>query len=128
MVRFDGPFKILHAYPESSVYTLDLPDSMRIFPTFHSSLLKPFVPNDSTLFPSRERPRPGLIVTSEGTEEWVVEKLLDKRKRGRGYQYLVRWQGWGPEADEWIPASVAQELAAYDEWLLENPEDEDQEF
>ncbi len=28
MVHYDGPYKVLHAYPESSAYTLDLPNTM----------------------------------------------------------------------------------------------------
>lgn len=123
LVRYDGPYHILRAFPESSVYTLDLPESMRIFPTFHASLLKRYMSNDPTLFPSRQLPQPGPIVGIDGDVEWEVESLMDKRKRGRGHQYLVRWHGWGPGADFWIPASVAEELAAFNTWLIKHPED-----
>jgi hypothetical protein len=32
--RFDGPYTITKAHPESLSYTLDMPNS-RVFPTFH---------------------------------------------------------------------------------------------
>ncbi len=44
---------------------------MNIFPTFHAFLLKPFYPNDDTLFPSRAHPSPGPIVTEDGVEEYA---------------------------------------------------------
>ncbi|PIL28861.1 hypothetical protein GSI_08907 [Ganoderma sinense ZZ0214-1] len=121
MVRFDGPYEVLRAHPETSVYTLKLPDSMRIFPTFHASLLRPFVENDATRFPSRTRSHPGPIVTADGQEEWLVESILDRRRRGRGFQYLVRWAGYGPEADLWLPGKEVEDLEALDRFEAENP-------
>ncbi|KAJ3480303.1 hypothetical protein NLI96_g8442 [Meripilus lineatus] len=117
MVRYDGPYKILRAFPDSSVYTLDLPDTMKIFPTFHASLLKPFNSNDDALFPGRSHPKPGPIITENGEEEWEVECILDRRRRGAGYQYLVRWKGWGPDADSWLPGKEVAELEALDMFL-----------
>jgi hypothetical protein len=38
--HFNGPYRIIKAHPETSNYTLDLPESLGSFPTFHSSLLK----------------------------------------------------------------------------------------
>lgn len=52
MLRYDGPYTVLQAWPLSSVYNLDMPNS-EVVPTFHTSLLCPFKPNDDTLFPSR---------------------------------------------------------------------------
>lgn len=124
MVRFDGPYTITAAYPTSSTYTLDLPAEKRIYPTFHSSLLRPYVPNDPAKFPGRDPPQPGPVVTVDGQDEWMVEKLVDRKRCGRGWRFLVRWVGYGPESDSWIPGSEALELSAYDDWLKENDPDE----
>jgi hypothetical protein len=103
MPRFDGPYPIVSANPESSTYTLDLPQHTNVYPMFHVSELKRHVPNNAELFPSRELQRPGPIVTPSGQELWEIERILDKQKRGRGHQYLIRWCGYGPEADVWVP-------------------------
>lgn len=120
MIRYDGPFTISAAHPEASVYKLDLPPTMKLFPSFHASLLRPYNTNDGRLFPGREHEKPGLIVGVDGEEEWPVEKLLDKQRHGRGWRYLVRWKGYGPDTDSWIPDAEAMELSAYDDWLREN--------
>jgi hypothetical protein len=52
MPRFDGPYTVTHAFPSKSCYMLDLPNEPNRFPTFHSSLLQPYIPNDPGLFPS----------------------------------------------------------------------------
>lgn len=116
MPRFDGPYSIVSANPESSTYTLDLPEHTNVYPTFHVSELKKHVPNNAELYPSRELQRPGPIVTQNGTEEWEVQKLLDCRTRGRGRQYLVRWRGYGPEADVWVPGKELEDTAVLKEY------------
>lgn len=88
MVRYDGPFTISRAHPDSSTHTLDLPATMRVFPTFHSSLLRPYLDNDA-LFPGRTNPQPGpVVVTENGEEVFFVEKILNRHRVGRGWQYL----------------------------------------
>jgi hypothetical protein len=89
MPRSDGPYTVVKAFPEKSEYTLRLPNNPQTFPGFHSSLLKPFVPNHPILFPDREFTRPGAVVTEDGTEENMIDKIVDARRRGRGKQYLV---------------------------------------
>src|ERR1700734_3482827 len=44
--RFDGPYDIIDTHPSASTYILDLPNSPNIFPTFHTSELKRYIPND----------------------------------------------------------------------------------
>ena len=96
---FDGPYQIIDAHTASSNYTLELPNSPNAYPTYHPSELKPFLPNDASLFPSRELSRPDPILTPDGLEEYLVDEIINSRKRGKGHQYLVCWSGYGPEHD-----------------------------
>lgn len=117
MPCFDGPYPLMKAHASKSTYTLDLPNEPNRCPTFHASQLRKFVENDDDLFPSCKLPRPGPVVMPDGQEEWYVNKIVDERKRGRGFQYLVCWQGWGPEDDRWLPARELADSEALDVWL-----------
>ncbi|EEB99754.1 hypothetical protein MPER_00491, partial [Moniliophthora perniciosa FA553] len=120
--RFDGPYVVDKAHPELSTYTLLIPNAHKnSCLTFHSSHLKPWTPNDDDLFPQRTHQRPGPIVTEDGVEEYFINEIIDERKRGRGYQYLVRWVGYGAEDDEWLPGKDLDECAALDVWLAQHP-------
>jgi hypothetical protein len=116
--RHDGPYRVVDAHPQTSTYRLDIPNAPSNFCfTFHASQLKRFVPNDRDLFPERELSRDGPVVLPDGREEHVIERVLDERRRGRGWQYLVRWKGYGPGDDEWLPRREVEETIALDEWL-----------
>ncbi len=120
MVCYDGPYKILAANHSSSMYTLKLPDSMNVFPTFHVSLLKPFHPNDDTLFPSCAYPSPGPVIMENSVKEFEATKIVDHKRRGPGYHFLVHWKGYSPNSDTWLPGVQCRELAALDRYLLAN--------
>jgi hypothetical protein len=96
---------------------LDLPNKPNHFPTFHSSLLWHFTPNDNELFPSQQLTQPGPIVMPDGKEEWLIDRILDERVQGKGHQYLVCWCGWGPEEDRWLPGQDLADTEALDIWL-----------
>ena len=116
--RRDGPYRVVVAFPETSTYRLEVPNAPPNFcHTFHASQLKRYVPNDRTLFPGRDFPRDGPVLLENGREEHVIERILDERRRGRGWQYLVRWKGYGPGDDEWLPRREIEETIALDEWL-----------
>ena len=87
--RYNGPYEIIDAFPDFSAYTPKLPNSPNVFPTYHASELKCFNDNDSSLFPSRDHPRPSPVMTTEGLEEYQIDKIIDQRRRGNGWQYLV---------------------------------------
>ena len=78
MPRFDGPYEITKAFLEQSTYTLNMPNS-NVFPTFHASQLKCFVPNNDALFPSRTLEEPEAVVNDEG-EEWYVDSIADEKR------------------------------------------------
>jgi hypothetical protein len=117
MPRFDGPYRVAAAHPATSTYTLDMPSTPNILPTFHSSNLRAYIPNDTSLFPTRTRPHPAPIITADGSEEATIDRILEERRRGRGWQYLVRWFGYGPEHDEWLSRWELEDCEALDVWL-----------
>ena len=116
--RRDGPYRVVAAFPGTSTYRLEIPNAPPNFcHTFHVSQLKRYVPNDRALFPGRDFPRDGPVLLENGREEHVIERILDERRRGKGWQYLVRWKGYGPGDDEWLPRREIEETIALDEWL-----------
>jgi hypothetical protein len=104
--RFLGPFDVERVV-SPVVYKLKLPDSLKIHPVFHVSMLQPW--RVDAEFPAHQSvpTRPPPVDVDDNRYE--VDRLLDKRTRryGRGQrvEYLVRWQGYGPEDDTWEPVS-----------------------
>jgi Chromo (CHRromatin Organisation MOdifier) domain len=78
-------------------YRLKLPESWRIHNVFHATLLQPYIKNEvyGNNYP---RPLPELL---EGEEVYKVETILKHQKRGRGYQYYVKWKGYPNTEATW---------------------------
>ena len=36
-------------------------------------------------------------------KEYEVKDILDHRRSGRGYQYLVSWMGYNASKNQWLP-------------------------
>ena len=96
---------------------LNLPNKPDRFPTFHAPLLRKFVPNDDNLFPLCKLSQPGAVVTEDGEEEWLINRIIDEQTWGRGCQFLMQWHGWGPEEDRWLPSQELTDTVALDNWL-----------
>lgn len=117
MPRFDGPYLITDIDEKHSTVTLDLPNSPNIFPTFHTSMITPYVENDASLFPDREFAKPPAVDMEDGSVEYLIRNIIDERKWGNGHRYLVRWTGYGPEEDRWLSGSELTDTEALDIWL-----------
>jgi hypothetical protein len=79
----------------------------RIHPTFHTSKLREYKPNNDKKFPSRAftKPPPLIFLSDSGEEEeeHVIDYIVDCRKRRRHpVEYKIRWKGWGAEEDTWV--------------------------
>ena len=94
----EGPFSITEVLGPVT-YRLRLPATWRIHNVFHAALLRPYKENE-TYGDNYTEPPPEL---KEGEEVYEVETILYHRKRGRGYQYFIKWRGY-PIADaSWEP-------------------------
>ena len=98
MPRWIGPFKFI-ALPGPVAVKLDLPPTCKIHNVFHVSLVKPYRPDGSV------QPPPPEFVDDEPV--YKVDSLVKHRPstygKKKGYDYLVRWLGYGQEHDMWIP-------------------------
>jgi hypothetical protein len=113
MPCFDGPYLVTDMHNDASTVTIDIPAAPNVFPTFHSSLVKPFLQNDDSKFPSHTLEKPGPIEV-DGHDELFVERIIDHKKVGRGFRYLVRWRGESPGEDCWIKGADLDENEAVD--------------
>ena len=120
MPRWDGKYKVTEAFPDSSVYRLHIPTAPEnAYTLFHASELKPYLANDDEMFPGRRLQELPPVV-ADGEEEYVVDRIVDQRRRGRGLQYRVQWKGYGIGDDSWLSRSRLNDCEALDRWEAEH--------
>jgi Chromo (CHRromatin Organisation MOdifier) domain len=89
-----GPFEILERISRVN-YRLRLPETMRIHPVFHISLLEK-APDHIPL--GQER-----IEVETDTEEYEVDCILDHTRIGNRDYYLIKWTGFSNAENTWEP-------------------------
>ncbi len=96
--RYIGPFTIERQITEVTFH-LQLPARYRIHPAFHVSLLKPVSPSVTDPDEPAVPPPPEII---EEPLVYRVQDILDSRRRGGRLEYLIDWEGYGPEERSWV--------------------------
>ena len=124
--KFCGPYKIVEKIG-TQAYRLKLPDTWRIHPVFHVSLLKQW--KESTV---QQVPGEVELEDADQPQYFDVEKILwwqwrwSSKTRRRQREFLVLWQGYPMEDAEWIPASYFSDQDALQKDIQANQIPEEQ--
>ncbi len=112
------PFQM---YPRIPATNVPLPSNYRISPTFHVSLLKPAGgPKGASEEGAEPQTPPPILFDGEGA--YRAHELLDSRRRGGALQYLVDWEGFGPEERSWVNSGDILDPTLTEEFHRFHPE------
>ena len=108
-----GPYQVIEKQGKSS-YLLKLPPSLKqLHPVFHVSLLEPALP--STIIPDhiQSQTTTQISLSPEITNPEIAT-ILDSRKIGWQYEYLICWKFLPTSEDSWTPfAEISTSLYPY---------------
>ena len=79
-------------------YELELPKSCKIHLVFHAMLLTAYKETEAH-GPNFTKPPPDLI---QGEEEYEVEAILNHKRQGNGWKFLVKWKGYPSSENMWL--------------------------
>ena len=93
MPKFIGPYKVLKTMNNSLNITIELPQEFkdrRINPTFHTSLVWPYIKNNDILFPKRDT-KVYYGFGNNKDQEWLIEEILAHRWTNNDLEFQVKW-------------------------------------
>ncbi|GJP40087.1 hypothetical protein CLOM_g24376 [Closterium sp. NIES-68] len=100
----DAVLPLLRTPPTHTTETDDIRyTTWKIHNAFHVQLLKPYR-DLNTIFVGRQPPPPPPPVLVRNEPEYEVESVLAHRRRRNGtVELLIRWKGYDPSEDSWVP-------------------------
>jgi len=109
-----GPF-VVKRKVGSRAYEVELPERWDIHPVLHVSVLEPYR-EDPVGRPQKIIPTPDIV---DNEPSYVVAEVVDSRWYGhpkskfphRFVQYMVAWEGYGPEENSWEPFEMLEDTA-----------------
>lgn len=116
--KWMGPVNISEELVKGTTYRVNLPQELLrrgIRPSFHASLLKPYIPDEDRRFPRHDY---GRFISLEGNkDEWTVERITNHRGRGRRATFEVQWHGGEVTWEPYRAISHLESLRQYFEAL-----------
>jgi hypothetical protein len=97
---FVGPFKIKRVVSPATL-ELDLPKRYKMHAVVNIDSVKPYT--DPAAIAGRVTPPPPPLVDEQGHPVFTIDRIMAKRRYRNQVQYLIRWRGYGEEADSWEP-------------------------
>ena len=100
--RWIGPFEVIQRI-NPNVYRLRMSDQYPGYPVFNIEHIKLYNPSDEKWGDRTSMKESSRLKAA--SEEYAVEAIVGHRRRKRGMEWLVRWEGYGPQFDTWEPTS-----------------------
>src|SRR5947209_7593783 len=115
--KWFGPFEVIEIM--TNACRLRLPSTIKLHPVINVSYLKKYVEREDD-DPIQILKEPKLL---DWSKEFEVRRILNHRRVGRGFQFLVEWEGWKEEDATWEPsASLRNAPQVVIEYLHAHPE------
>jgi len=116
--RWRGPFIIISRM--NNIYHCQDLITLQIYPFFIDQL-KAFNLSENMDFQSCKD------IAMRDRDEFIVESIIDYRHRGnikrrKELEFRVRWLGYAPEEDTWLPYKEVKDLEALDVFIAANPD------